>query len=182
MLDQKTTVERSDEVATDDFNGGLLAAQYLKKMGHTKVAVVVPDLATVNIMHRLQGFLVEFPQALQLKTELSKNGGQAVVAELLDQKIEAVFALSDELAFGIYLGMRQNDKSVPDDLSVIGYDDVEMCRYVTPALTTVAQPIYELGKQAADLMVKRLADPTSPYVKRILPVELAIRGSVKVKI
>ena len=53
--------------------------------------------------------------------------------------------------------MRQNDKSVPDDLSVIGYDDVEMCRYVTPALTTVAQPIYELGKQAADLMVKRLA-------------------------
>lgn len=182
VLDQKTTVERSDEVATDDFNGGLLAAQYLKKMGHTKAAVVVPDLATVNIMHRLQGFLVEFPQALQLKTELSKNGGQAVVAELLDQKIEAVFALSDELAFGIYLGMRQNDKSVPDDLSVIGYDDVEMCRYVTPALTTVAQPIYELGKQAADLMVKRLADPTSPYVKRILPVELAIRGSVKVKI
>ena len=159
-----------------------MAAQYLKKMGHTKVAVIVPDLATENISCRLQGFLTEFPQALQIKTKLSKSGGQAVVAELLEQNIEAVFALSDELAFGIYLGMRQNGKSIPNDLSVIGYDDVEMCRYVTPALTTVAQPIYELGKQAADLMIKRLATPTSPYVKRVLPVKLVIRGSVKVKI
>ena len=48
-------------------------------------------------------------------------------------------------------------------------------------LTTVAQPIYELGKQAADLMIERLATPTSPYVKRVLPVKLEIRGSVKVK-
>ncbi len=76
--------------------------------------------------------------------------------------------------------MRQNGKSIPNDLSVIGYDDVEMCRYVTPALTTVAQPIYELGKQAADLMIERLATQLVRMLSG-LTGQIGDPGSVKVK-
>lgn len=178
VLDQKAPDGQSDALLLDDRAGGRLAAEYLAKKGHKKVALVVPKVLPANLKRRMQGFLEYYPEALVLTTEFSKAGGKASVPKLLTTKVSAVFALNDELAFGIYRGLAEHGKKVGSDLSVMGYDNVEMCEYVTPALTTIKQPLTLLGKTAAKLILARLKEPTSAYQQVMLPVELIERASV----
>lgn len=178
VLDQKAPDGQSDALLLDDHAGGKLAAQYLQKKGHQKVAVVIPKAPPANLKRRLQGFLELYPQAQVIETAFSKSGGQASVAELLATQRSAVFALNDELAFGIYRGLSKRGQQVGVDLSVIGYDDVEMCTYVTPTLTTIRQPLDQLGQVAAQMILTRLQTPTRPYQQVMLPVELVERNSV----
>lgn len=178
VLDQKAPDGQSDALLLDDRAGGRLAADYLAKKGHQRVALVVPKELPANLKRRMQGFLERYPQAVIFKTEFSKAGGQESVPELLAAKVSAVFALNDELAFGIYRGLAEQGKKVGVDLSVMGYDDVEMCEYVTPALTTIRQPLALLGKTAAQMILARLQASMSAYQQLMLPVELIERGSV----
>lgn len=181
ILDQKKTVLNSDELRTDDFLGGKLVGKYLKECGHKDVSVIVPNQMTQNIAKRLEGFLTFYPKATLISADLSKTGGKKSVTELLATNSTAVFALNDELAFGIYRGLKEQHKKIPEDMSVVGYDDVDMCSYLTPALTTVAQPIYELGKRAATMLLARLNEPDRPLEKIVLPVRLVERESVTIK-
>ena len=112
-----------------------------------------------------------------IATPLSKVGGRQVVPEILATGVTGIFAVNDEIAFGVYLGMAEHDKRIPDDYSVIGYDDVEMCQYVAPQLTTIAQPIFELGQTTANQLLDRIANPQQPWEEHHLPVKLIERNS-----
>ena len=89
----------------------------------------------------------------------------------------AIFAINDELAFGLYLGLAESGKRIPQDYSVIGYDNVDMCEYITPQLTTIAQPIYELGQTTAELLLERIQQPEKDWEEKTLPVQLIERFS-----
>ena len=88
-----------------------------------------------------------------------------------------MFEINDEIAIGLHLGLKKKKKKIPDDYSIIGYDNVEMSACVTPALTTVAQPIFEIGQQAAELLLNRIQYPDKKWEEKVLPVELIIRSS-----
>lgn len=177
VLDQKKADGFSDAVVTEDYQGGKTAGQHLKKLGHQKVAVLMPSQASMNIQARLAGFQSIYPEAIIIASELSKKDGQKAVKEILSRSLTGLFAMNDEIAFGLYLGLKEAGKKIPDDYSIIGYDNVEMSAFVTPALTTVAQPIFEIGQQAAELLLNRIQYPDKKWEEKVLPVELIIRSS-----
>lgn len=177
VLDQKKAEGFSDAVLTDDFTGGKLAGEHLKALGHEKVAVVLPAGVPENIAKRVAGFQTQFPEPLLIETEMSKIGGQQAAASILASDVTAIFAVNDELAFGLYYGFNQAGKQVPTDYSIVGYDGIDMGEYVTPQLTTIAQPIFELGQTTAELLLARIQDPEKDWEEKMLPVELKIRAS-----
>lgn len=180
ILDQKSSDENSDSIQTDDFSGGKLAALHLKLLGHKKVAVVIPENATTNIARRLEGFTEIMGENISIiYSSLSKEGGRKAAKKIVETDVTGIFAINDEIAFGLYLGLKDFDKSIPGDYSVVGYDNVDMCKYVTPPLTTIAQPIYELGQQTAEMLLERIEHPKQEQVIKKLPVNLINRFSTR---
>ncbi|ETY74801.1 ribose utilization transcriptional repressor RbsR [Lactiplantibacillus fabifermentans] len=179
VLDQKQAAGMSDAVTSDDRTGGQLAAQHLKDLGHQQIAVLMPAQATENIQARLAGIQKVYdPAAITvIPTELSKSAGKAAAPALIASPATAAITVSDEIAFGLYRGLAVAGKRVPADYSIVGYDNVEMSQYVSPQLTTVAQPIFELGQTTAKLLLARIENPTTPWVERQLPVKLMLRNS-----
>ncbi|EOH91848.1 ribose utilization transcriptional repressor RbsR [Enterococcus pallens] len=179
VLDQKKADGFSDAVLTDDFLGGRLAAQHLAELGHQKVAVVMPKEAPDNIQKRLAGFREIFPAAKVINSQLSKLGGRAAAAQISVEDVTGIFAINDEIAFGLYLGLNEAGKQIPEDYSIVGYDNIDMCEYVTPQLTSIAQPVFELGQTTAELLLERIAQPEKEWEEKMLPVHLVKRQSTK---
>ena len=184
VLDQKKSHGFSDSVRTDDFRGGYLAGVHLLSLGHENIALVYPENPPENIQLRIEGFkhALDFyqyshDQLLLLPTLFSKQGGYQAVPSIIESATTAIFALNDELAFGLYRGLEEKGKSIPDDYSIIGYDNIDMCEYVKPKLTTIAQPIVELGKASAKLLLSRIQSPTKEWEEELLPVKLEKRAS-----
>lgn len=177
VLDQKKAEGFSDAVLTEDYFGGQLAAEHLANLGHQKVAILVPEKASMNIQTRLAGFQSIFPEARIIYSELSKVAGQDAARRVLEEDLTGIFTTSDEIAIGLYLGLKEAGKKIPSDYSIVGYDNTEMSEFVTPPLTTVAQPIFELGQQAAELLLERIEYPEKKWEEKTLPVHLITRLS-----
>ena len=90
-----------------------------------------------------------------------------------------VVAAADILAIGAIKGFFEAGKRIPEDYSIIGFDDVEVSQYLTPGLTTVRQQISLKGQKAVELLLKHIEDPSLPKQEEILPLQLVVRGSVK---
>ena len=88
-------------------------------------------------------------------------------------------AAADILAIGAIKGFFEAGKRIPEDYSIIGFDDVEVSQYLTPGLTTVRQQISLKGQKAVELLLKHIEDPSLPKQEEILPLQLVVRGSVK---
>jgi DNA-binding LacI/PurR family transcriptional regulator len=89
----------------------------------------------------------------------------------------AIFAVSDTLAIGVIAGLRSVGKRVPDDVAVVGFDDISLAAQIDPPLTTIAQPMRELGETAARLLLQRLANPRENVPGVLLPHRLVVRKS-----
>lgn len=179
VLDQKKAEGISDAIITDDYTGGQLAAQHLKELGHEQIAIAMPKNAPANIQKRLSGVRSIYgeEQIDLVDAELSKTGGRAAVPAVLKTKATAIFAINDEIALGLYLGLSEAGKKIPADYSVIGYDNIDMCEYMVPQLTTIAQPIFELGQITAKMLLERIENPSKDWEERMLPVNLIERFS-----
>lgn len=179
VMDQKTETDMVDAVQADNYDGGKQAALYLQKLGHKKVAVVLPENPTVNVRKRYEGFASVYgDELLVVNGELSTSGGQGAVKKIINSDITAIFAINDLIAFGLYMGLKEAGKKIPNDYSVVGFDDISPCRYVTPPLTTIAQPTFELGQEAAKMLMGRLNSPQKEPEEKMLPVKLVQRFSV----
>ncbi|MDR3190314.1 MAG: LacI family transcriptional regulator [Lactobacillaceae bacterium] len=184
MLDQSDDFGITDMVSTDDLLGGQLVAEFLAKQQHTAVAIVQPTMLTHNMELRMQGFtdawLADRTHTMQIiQTNMSKHGGIQVSQAVLATGVTAVFAINDEMAIGLLRGFANLGVDVPNDMSVIGYDDTDYAEFVIPALTTVNQPVWEIGELALDYVLARLQTPDAPLKKTMLPVRLIKRESTK---
>ncbi|WP_461240767.1 ribose utilization transcriptional repressor RbsR [Paucilactobacillus sp. N302-9] len=185
LLDQKTPRENEDHIGVDDYLGGQMVAQHLINKGHQKVTVLIPNLMTTNISRRIKGFKAVFEQnGIELtdrqfiETQLSKSGGYQATDVFLATGATAAFAINDEVAIGLIRGLHERHYEVPADYSVIGYDGIDLGKYVTPKLTTVSQPVFRMGQIAAEIVLKRI---TNRYLKPQmveLPLELVPGESV----
>ncbi|MBO1306208.1 LacI family DNA-binding transcriptional regulator [Enterococcus sp. 669A] len=181
-IDQKRIEGLSDAVLSDDFKGGQLAAQHLLKLGHKDLVIVMPIDAPEHIQNRLRGFkkACDDQSATSITiidAKMSKDGGRKAVEQIVQTRATGIFTINDEMAFGLYRGMEDAGKEIPNDYSVIGYDNVEMCEYITPRLTTVAQSIPAIGETTAKILMERINNPDKPAEEVILPVALVERSS-----
>ncbi|AST84585.1 LacI family transcriptional regulator [Latilactobacillus sakei] len=186
LLDQSEKQHQSDEIAVADTEGGRMAANYLIEKGHRQIGIVLPEQRAWNIEQRFIGYqaaLVSHQITVnpdwQITTPLSKQGGYQVAQQVIDSGVSAVFAVNDELAIGLARGLAELGHAVPESISIIGYDDIDWCEYVTPRLTTIKQPILALGQEATRLLLNRIEKPTLGMQQKMLSVELVERDSVQ---
>ena len=171
----------------DNDKGGFLATQHLISKGHRRIAHVSGPLWIQDSHARLRGYRralehsgLPFDESLVVEGDFSEAGGQRATAQLLGRKpdLSAVFAGNDQMALGALTALREAGYRVPDDISLVGYDDVLFARYLSPALTTVRQPLYEMGQAAARLAIGSLRGKETE-VKRTFEPELVLRMSVQ---
>lgn len=176
-------------VRTDDRLGGYLATKYLIEQGHHRIAIVTGELKAHGVnSERYQGYLDALSEAGLTPAHddvfeglVGYDHGLEVAEELARTRrdITALFASADITAIGLINGLHAAGLRVPEDVSVIGFDDVEYAKMCYPGLTTMRQNIMEKGRQAVRLMIEAVQDHSLPREERIIPMELIERGTVK---
>lgn len=187
------SVESFSCVRIDDVAGAMMAVRHLVNLGHRDIALIsggtdVPMHFTTPLDRR-RGYLqvlaeagIEYDPALEAAGDFTMAGGEQAMSQLLggSRRPTAVFALSDEMAFGAMRALRRSGLRVPDDVSVVGFDDHDMADLLD--LTTVAQPVVEQGVAVARLLLDQLAvGPHNEVARPVvsLPTRLVVRGSTR---
>lgn len=185
LIDQNPVAE-GDRLYTDDADGARQAVQHLLDLGHQKIALIYSDKPTINVTYRLRGYEealekagIGFDPKLVLTTPMTKEGGYQVAQSLIDSEATAAVTINDEVAIGLYHGLQEKGKSIPEDYSIVGYDDIDLAAYLNPTLTTVAQPVMHLGNLALRRLVARIKDHNLADEKVKLPVKLVVRHSTR---
>nr|WP_310272559.1 substrate-binding domain-containing protein [Roseateles saccharophilus] len=149
----------------DNRAGARLATQHLIEQGHRRIAFIAGDLMHDDAVERQNGYLdahaaagIPVDQNLIVQSDYTEAGGMLSVTRLLerDAHFTALFASNDQMAIGACLGLHRRNLRVPDDVSLVGFDDLIMARYSMPPLTTVRQSVYEIGVEAATAMLEML--------------------------
>ena len=169
-------------VDVDHSIGVAKAVRYLIDAGRQRIATIAGPQDMVAGVDRLAGYRDELRgsnrRSIIAVGDFTRESGTAAMRQLLDDdpQIDAVFVASDLMAEGALRTLRQAGRRVPDDIAVIGFDDIELARYTEPPLTTVRQPIEEIGRRLARQLL-RLAAGEEIESALILPTELVIRES-----
>jgi LacI family transcriptional regulator len=153
----------------NNFEGARLATHHLLTLGHRRIAFISGDLKHPDGKERLRGYRsalsaagVRLEPAMELPGNFTEASGLAAVERLIDSRepFTAVFASNDQMAFGAALALHRRRLLVPDDVSLVGFDDLAGSVYSVPPLTTVHHPVHELGQLAAQAMLQLLAGDT----------------------
>jgi LacI family transcriptional regulator len=185
LIDIPIESETVGYVTTDNVLGAKKAVQHLIDIGHKNIAMVNGYEFAFVSQKRLEGYRQALLEAnLPFCTHWVVDGkfeeeiAEEKALKLLKQypEITAFFCASDLMALGVINAVKKLDKSVPEDIAVIGYDDIFLASYSTPALSTVAQNIFAMGYEAAKLLIEMLEGKAKSHVK-ILETELKIRES-----
>jgi LacI family transcriptional regulator len=173
-------------VDVDNIAAARGAVEHLLAIGHRRIACITNAPLVYTAAHeRLQGYRaalaaagIEIVDDLIVEAGFDAPSGHAAMAQLVarDAAFSAVFVASDVVALGAIGALREAGRRVPDDVSVVGYDDIPLARYFDPPLTTVRLPAYELGHAAGRALLDRIADRAMPS-RTLLPTELIVRAS-----
>ncbi|ATY94433.1 LacI family DNA-binding transcriptional regulator [Streptomyces cavourensis] len=172
-------------VGSANWSGGLAATRHLIECGHRRIGIVTGPEDMLCSLARLDGFRsaiamagIEVDPELVLFGDFHVEGGYDRAARMLDlpERPTAIFAGSDLQALGVLEAARVRGIQVPDDLSVVGYDDVPIARWASPALTTVHQPLRQMAEEAAQMLMRlRAQEPVSTRLE--LATSLVVRKS-----
>ena len=172
-------------VQTDNWAGGVFATRHLIQLGHRRIATITGPTSAMCANARLDGYrnaLMEagIPYDAQLvrRGEFSQNSGCALTLDLLQgrNRPTAIFAQSDFIAMGVYEAAHQSGLRIPEDLSVVGFDDISTSKFMGPALTTMHQPSTDMARTAVD-MIAAVRNGDSINERAILPTTLIERSS-----
>ncbi|MGF6594323.1 LacI family DNA-binding transcriptional regulator [Pseudomonas sp. 2835] len=186
IVDRALEGVAADLVRIDHEQGAYLATRHLLELGHREIACIGGPAATSVAQLRLAGFhraLAEAGvtprQSWLLSSEFTSIGGYSAAAQLLEgERPTAIFAGNDMIGIGVLRAAAERNICVPSELSVIGFDDIQISQYVFPALTTVGQSIRELGESAAELLLRRIAEPLrGAPEQRIVAPSIVLRES-----
>jgi LacI family transcriptional regulator len=176
-------------VLIDNVSGGLKATQYLIDNKHKNIGFIAGDIIHPSISDRFLGYKMAMANADLRYTELNyvvdedytaRENGYNAAKKLLAQnnKITAIFACNDAMAIGVMQFLKENGYSIPNDISIIGFDDVEADLSFDPPLSTISVPKHEMGIEVLKLMADMLKNEKSTNKKILVPVELVERCSV----
>jgi DNA-binding LacI/PurR family transcriptional regulator len=175
-----------DSVIMDDYAGAFQAVSHLLLLGHRNIAFVAGPSELGSVKERHRGYQDALAKAgidadaqLILYGSFSERFGMSAMPHLLapDATPTAVFAASDLIALGLLAAAAAHGVTVPDDLSVVGFDDLRFAEYVRPRLTTVHSPIERLARVGVEMLFDRLRDRSLKPRTEVLPVSLITRDS-----
>jgi transcriptional regulator, LacI family len=186
MMDWAPFDGDSDLIQDNSLLGGDMATQYLIDKGYTRIACIAGPLDKTPARLRLEGYQAAMqrsglavPDEYIITSDFEFGGGLTAMQSLLalPQPPQAVFVGNDAMAVGVYQALYQAGLQVPQNMAVVGYDDIELAAFMTPPLTTIHQPKDELGELAIDVLIHRMAQPGQKQQRVQLTPELVVRGS-----
>jgi DNA-binding LacI/PurR family transcriptional regulator len=176
-----------DTVTVANEEGAYQATKYLINLGHRALAAITGPLHLTNAQQRLAGFkravkeekLTIKPEYI-LEATFDKAGGYSRAANLLRMlpRPTAIFAANDMIAFGVLQAIREAGFACPEDISVIGFDNLDLTEMTDPPLASVHQPGYQMGATAARILIDRVGGDSGNFKHVVLDTELKIRNSV----
>ncbi|MGW0350937.1 LacI family DNA-binding transcriptional regulator [Streptomyces anthocyanicus] len=174
-------------VSTDDHAATRLAVQHLASLGHTRIGLAVGPRRFVPVQRKIAGFLAGMSGYLGLSEEqgeelvqhslFTMEGGQAAGTALLAQGCTAIVCASDMMALGAIRAARQAGCRVPQDVSVVGFDDSPLIAFTDPPLTTIRQPVHAMGQAAVRAVLEEIGGTPAPHTEFMFMPELVVRGS-----
>ncbi|NJN28181.1 MAG: LacI family transcriptional regulator [Cyclobacteriaceae bacterium] len=174
------------KVYVNDFDGAHKMVNYLIGKGHKKIAHIAGPGNLSLSKNRIEGYKaslkahgISFAEELLIEGDFSFADGARCMNELLDRQLEidAIFCVCDSMALGCMQVLKQRGYRIPKDIAVAGYTNDPAAEYVDPGLTTIAQPSYQIGVEAAALLIRKIKNPAYPRQDVILDTELIIRNS-----
>ncbi|EML0276250.1 substrate-binding domain-containing protein [Vibrio parahaemolyticus] len=188
VMDWGPMLFTSDKIQDNSLRGGYLAAKYLIDCGHTEIGCITGPLIKHQAQMRYEGYKramneagLEFNANWIIESDFECEGGYQAFKKMAERgKLpSSIFVSNDMMAMGVINAANELDIKVPDDLSIIGYDDIHIAKFMSPSLTTIHQPKYRLGQAAVETLVRRLDDKSNEAQVVQLEPTLVIRNSVK---
>lgn len=186
VVDRELPGVEVDTVMADNVGSGYQATEHLVGLGHRRIGCIAgPQMLGIS-NKRVEGYRRALEQhGIPLREELIARGdfrcrgGYEAMRELLalDEPFTAVFACNDLMAVGAICATSKKKLRMPQDIAIIGCDDIALASFTNPSLTTVAQPKHEMGAAAVEMLVERIRDKSRPPARRFLPTELVLRDS-----
>ncbi|WP_034335817.1 LacI family DNA-binding transcriptional regulator [Deinococcus misasensis] len=170
----------------DDLEGAYLATRHLLDLGHQRIGHIAGILTHTDVVQRFAGYRMALSEAripfdpeLVYEGEFTESSGILAIERWVSSGIHfsAIFAANDQMAYGARLALYRRGIRVPEDVSLVGYDDLPASRFFLPPLTTVHQPLFEMGEKAAHCMLNQLRDQHDPM--HPLQVRLSVRESTR---
>jgi LacI family transcriptional regulator len=186
VLDREASEINMDTVVCDNRQGGYLATRHLLELGHRRIGCIAGPSQITPSAERVTGYkaaLVEagvsFDEDLVIRGDFHPETGLLATRALLKltKAPTAIFSCNDMMAIGILRAAAELGASVPGDLSVVGFDDIELASYAIPSLSTVCQPKEEISSTVVKLLLERIADKELGARRIVLPVSIIVRKS-----
>lgn len=177
------TVEGLDSVMCDHYQGGLLMAQSIRELGHRRIGLLSGNPEMQSSQQRRAGLLagldgqteVIWDCIVPLETELPPEA----VARLAQNEVSLIACVNDVVGYAALITLKRLGIAVPSQVSVLGFDDMLLAASPLVDLSTIHQSLTEMGRQAVDLLVRRIETPQAPIETRVLPVRPQLRGSTQ---
>jgi LacI family transcriptional regulator len=189
LIDQTDDSEDSSVVESTNWQGAYDATHFLIQLGHTQIAFIKGSGAVRSAIDRLQGYKaalaehnIPIREDLVIEGDYQQQTGYETTKKLLQNtevRPTAIFAANDLSAFGAMDAARESGLRIPDDISIIGFDDIPQASFVYPKLTTVRQPLEQMGRVAVKLLLERIEDQSRPPQRVTLATQLVIRDSCR---
>ncbi|ENJ1574122.1 substrate-binding domain-containing protein [Vibrio parahaemolyticus] len=188
VMDWGPMLFTSDKIQDNSLRGGYLAAKYLIDCGHTEIGCITGPLIKHQAQMRYEGYkramneaALEFNANWIIESDFECEGGYQAFKKMAERGTlpSSIFVSNDMMAMGVINAANELGIKVPDDLSIIGYDDIHIAKFMSPSLTTIHQPKYRLGQAAVETLVRRLDDKSNEAQVVQLEPTLVVRNSVK---
>ncbi|MDM0054373.1 LacI family DNA-binding transcriptional regulator [Variovorax fucosicus] len=187
LVDREIADPSCDLVETAHMQGGLLAVRHLLSLGHRRIACIGGPAGVTPSEQRIEGWRMALAEsgatpnadALLWRGGFTSQGGYEAMHAILrtEEAPSAVFVCNDLMAIGALRAAHETGVHVPDELSIVGFDDIELSAYTSPPLTTVAQPKERIGALAVDMLLERVSKRRHEPRKVVLQPELRVRAS-----
>ena len=187
LIDRGLNTRNEGNLLVKEYEGGYESVQYLIDGGHTKIGMLTNELGYYEMTDRHEAYKqclkdnkIEYRKDFIEDGPVTIEGGYEAAKRLLERtNITALCCGNDQMAIGTYRAAYELGLTIPDDLSVIGFDDLEISSYLNPPLTTVAQPAFEIGYTAATYLFHSIKNPGTKIPNKTFETKFIIRGSTK---
>jgi LacI family transcriptional regulator len=186
LIDHRGGDEEAPAVAAANLQGAYRATEYLVELGHRRIGFITGAMDQICAQDRLEGYKAALAdQGIAFDPDMVREGdffqplGYVGASALLElpHPPTAIFASNDVSASGVMEAVREHGLRIPDDVSVVGFDDIPQAAHVHPPLTTVRQPLEEMGRAATRMLLKHIQNPLHPPERVELPTKLVVRQS-----
>lgn len=187
LIDRGINQRDAGRLIIKEYEGAYSAVKHLIAQGHRHIGILKEDTGYYQLEERFNGYRlalkdadIPFRKQYVVTNQLTIAGGYTAAKELLQRReITAIFCSNDLMAMGCYKAIYEAGKTVPEDLSVIGFDGIQFSEYMSPPLTTVQQPTFDIGFTAAKFLVDAIEFPKHRIPNKIFDTKLIIRESVR---